>query len=139
MDVIGERHYIPFFNRENDKILPIARCLTPANLRNIGLKEYADFYDIIKDSEFAERLREETDNYMFLDLYVQIPDQYEDLMSTFFVMSPSGARVSVVGPYGLGLRITENFLSKNPHILIFSEGNAIVRYLDLVYYMVLKE
>ena len=54
-------------------------------------------------------------------------------------MSPSGTPVHIVGPYGVGLRISEKFLNKKPHILVICEGNALVRYLDLVYYMIMKE
>ena len=60
-------------------------------------------------------------------------------MSIYLVMSPSGTPFSLVGPYGPGLRISEKFLNKDPHLLIICEGNAVVRYLDLAYYMIMKE
>ena len=36
LKLVGQKRYIPFYNRENDKMLPIARCLTPNNLKKIG-------------------------------------------------------------------------------------------------------
>ena len=137
--VVGHRQQIPFHNKENDKIFAIARCLAPSNLRKIGEKEFANFYDIFKNHPLAKKLREETDSYVFLDLYVHIPDKYEDLLSAFLAISPSGTPVTIVGPYGVGLRISEKFLNKNPHLLVICEGNALARYLDVAYYMVMKE
>ena len=116
-------------------IMPNSRSLTKFNLQKMAMEQNPkQFYEILPGYEGElDQLR--YPNYKFLDLYIEFPGVNHLPIQDFLQNLPIGRKLNLTGPYGTGLRLTSKFLQSRPHIAVFVEGVHIVKFLDLVYYL----